>query len=130
MRSLLAAITIVGKMTLLGCFSFLVGGHCGAVEAAKVSPCHQETMGPFVEDEQGDSPCGQCETSVETWLEPITVPFMEEKDVPVGFTFLFHEQEVHIDEILFEPIKQPPGDLQTRVFQRIARSTQWRNTDC
>lgn len=130
MRSLFATLAIFGKITLLGCFS-LFGGYCGTAEAATVPPCHQAaTVG--LEDIQEQAPCGQCEHSAETWSEPITCPFVSEKDVLVGIVIPLYalQEEILVQNMVIEPFRIPPEDLFVRIVKQIAKSTEWRSSAC
>jgi len=129
MRSLFATVTILGKLSLLGCFS-LFGGYCGTVEAATVLPCHQ------IETEESSdtqtAPCGHCEHSEETWSEPIAAPFVSEKEILTTFSIssLVFQEEFVISELVIEPLIMPLEDSFVRTVKQIARSTEWRSSAC
>ncbi len=131
MRTTLASLCILGKLSLLGCFS-LFGGHCGVAEAAEISPCHQVATEKHVGEEEHTPPCGQCENSVKTWSTPVSV-FSAEKKIYVPATFVFppyaFQKELPCNKIVLSPAKRPPDDLFTRTFQRVAKSTQWRSSE-
>lgn len=132
MKQIFALLSLVGKISLLGCFS-MFGGHCGVVHAEirEVVPCHVSVT-QEVKDTDSAEPCGQCEHSVFAWSEPIVYESSFLKEIPKSFDCVFVEKQttelnIKAEEKTF-PVKRPPDDLSTRFFKMIARSTQWRSS--
>jgi hypothetical protein len=131
MKSFFSVLSLFGKLSLLGCFSFF-GGHCGTVEATTVSPCHVSAAERALEENTA-APCGQCENSVHAWSEPIVYVSFSQEEFPIFFSACFfeeNEEELNVDEILVSPVKRPPDEIENEAFKKVAKSTIWQNSDC
>lgn len=130
MNSFLSALTLFGKLSLLGCFS-LFGGQCGISEAATESPCHVKVAENILE-KNTTKPCGQCEHSISAWSEPIVHVSLIQKEIPRTFSFPLEEKKlsINIDGTIVSPAIVPPDGLIGKEFKRVAKSIFWQSSAC